>query len=436
MSHPATRVGSNPFWARSLALAAVLGGLSACNGPAPERILVATSWPASDRRQLEMEFQRWVAASHAHLDHRRVRLEWLIIGPRDDLSHLASGGSPPEVVLGTSPAAIDRLARASQLAPIDCASSSPWCFTRCTTNDAGDGFSNAHPAEPAGQGQRARGQPPLPPNDPAAPPFFLDDPRNDPVSLDWAMSQLEQGKWLNGYATLVRIAGHQGRIGHRASPGRAAVSAQTPVPAVDTGTAPIRGGGGDGVAILRSAHHQDLAQGFLRFLADTQGLVPALGRSSVHIGVNAEVAPIVADLLGATLVDAQDELWEAWASLERTGEAATALAWLTEPPPWPPASVAKYLRREGGRAMSLIESLAAELAPEPAIRAWLIRSWLAPERKVDLVLLTELVRAADGRLCREPRFRAWLRGEWTAWARQRYRRIAREAALGHTNASV
>ena len=56
---------------------------------------------------------------------------------------------------------------------------------------------------------------------------------------------------------------------------------------------------------------------------------------------------MVADLLGATLVDAQDELWAAWASLERAGYPEPALEWLTEPPPWPPASVAKYLRRDG-----------------------------------------------------------------------------------------
>ena len=36
-----------------------------------------------------------------------------------------------------------------------------------------------------------------------------------------------------------------------------------------------------------------------------------------------------------------------------------AIEWLTEPPPWPPASVAKYLGREGERAMALIETLAA-----------------------------------------------------------------------------
>jgi hypothetical protein len=77
--------------------------------------------------------------------------------------------------------------------------------------------------------------------------------------------------------------------------------------------------------------------------------------------------------------------------------------------------------------MPLIETLAAQLAPEADVRAWLLRSWLVPGRSVDGALLDELAAAVDGRLVREPRFRAWLRSEWTAWARQRYRRVARLA---------
>ena len=78
--------------------------------------------------------------------------------------------------------------------------------------------------------------------------------------------------------------------------------------------------------------------------------------------------------------------------------------------------------------MTLIETLAREIAPEPAVRAWLVRSWLAPHRLIDDRFLTELTQAAEGRLCHEPRFRAWLRAEWTASARQRYRRVLSEVA--------
>ncbi len=172
---------------------------------------------------------------------------------------------------------------------------------------------------------------------------------------------------------------------------------------------------------------KQLAQRFLEFLVETKGARAAANETARSTGVPEEFSSLIADLLGSTLVDAQDELWTAMRAIEAVPDHEKATEWLLEPPPWPPASVAKYLRREGEHAMALIETLAAELAPEPPARAWLLRSWLAPSRFVDGTLLSELGQAAEGRLCREPRFRAWLREEWTASARQRYRRVARWA---------
>jgi hypothetical protein len=99
---------------------------------------------------------------------------------------------------------------------------------------------------------------------------------------------------------------------------------------------------------------------------------------------------------------------------------------MTEPPPWPPVSVAELLKR-GDQGGAMLEELTALLTPEADLRNWLLRSWLAPPRPVDGRLLAELAGALGGRLAREGRFRAWLRGEWTAEARQRYRRVARLA---------
>ncbi len=148
-------------------------------------------------------------------------------------------------------------------------------------------------------------------------------------------------------------------------------------------------------------------------------------RTSLAAAERGSVSVLVADLLGSTMVDAQDELWTAWRALETLSDRDKAMAWLVEPPPWPPASIAKLLDRDNEAGMALIETLAALVAPEPPARAWLERSWLSPPRVVDDKFLAELSEAAEGRLCREPRFRAWLREEWTAWARQRYRRVAR-----------
>ena len=152
------------------------------------------------------------------------------------------------------------------------------------------------------------------------------------------------------------------------------------------------------MAIARTAPDPSLAQGFLRFLCETQGATAGwrAGRGR-RWAAPRRVSSLVADLLGATLVDAQDELWTAWRALEGLADREQALAWLIEPPPWPPASVAKYLGGEGERAMALIETLAAEVAPEPPARAWLMRSWLSPARLVDQAFLAELGQAAkDG----------------------------------------
>ena len=139
---------------------------------------------------------------------------------------------------------------------------------------------------------------------------------------------------------------------------------------------------------------------------------------------------LVADLLGATLIDAQDELRIAASVLARIQDPAHAQVrtWLTESPPWPPASVGKLLSPGGDNAVALVQDLAGQIAPEAESRFWLVQSWFRHARPIDLALFTELAQVSGGRLVCEPRFRAWLREEWTAWARQRYRRVARLAA--------
>jgi len=365
-----------------LALAAALAGFTGCDRPLPDRLLVATSWPAVDRRRLESEFQGWVGASHGHLEHRRVRLEWLILEPGDDLVRLVQRRGPPDVLLGGIASSFARLTRPDQLVSID----------------------------------------------PAGPALLCVGHHGDAISLAWAMSGLDNGRWREGYARLVQAAGSGRRI---SLPSGRALDDQVQNKGGPAGSLiepPFATRRIEFAGIPRTARNQEAARGFLRFLAETQRVVPAQAAAEIVAGVDPDAESMVADLLGATLIGAQDELWEAWASLQRASDRDRALEWLTEPPPWPPASVAKYLRRDGEKAMSLIQTLAAELAPEPAARAWLLRSWLSPPRTVDDKLLVELAHAEEGRLGHEPRFRAWLREEWTAWARQRYRRVARLVA--------
>ncbi len=180
----------------------------------------------------------------------------------------------------------------------------------------------------------------------------------------------------------------------------------------------------EGIAVVIGAPHPELAVAFLDHLVESGRVEPL----PVAVDVLPESDELLADLLGASLVEARDELLDAWKSLEVAKRPERAEMWMTRAPPWPPASVAILLAGEEN-GMALVETLAAEIAPEADLRAWLLRSWLAPGRLVDDHVLDELATAAEGRLAREPRFRSWLRSEWTSWARQRYRRVARSALV-------
>jgi hypothetical protein len=370
--------------------------------------VVATSWPIAERVRLESEFRKWAAQSKLDLGEQPINLKWLILTPGDDLARVASRRNPPDVLLGGSAGAFDRLARAGRLSPLPGQRAAYWCIARPSTFRLVDGSPLSEPGhETAGLG----------------------DPRTDPARLVWAMSQLKPGHWREGYARLVETAGHARSIGllAGANPRTLAASDRDRPPA---------SGSSECAGILRLARDQAAASEFLRFLIESRQFDVASNRGVINDAPDPGVASLVADLLGATLVDAQDELWAAWGALKRAGNPGPAHRWLTEPPAWPPASIEKYLRREGENAMSLIETLAAELAPDAVVRGWLIRSWLAPPRPVDEALLSELARAVEGRLSREQRFRSWLRAEWTAWARQRYRRVARLAATTQSNFSA
>jgi hypothetical protein len=357
-------------------LVCALFGSPGCNRGSSDRLVIATSWPLAEQRRIESEFQHWVLQSSMRGGPGPVRLEWRILAPGDDLVRVARRRDPPDMLLGVPALPFDRLARMQALAPLPIDGSPSWCIARRAR--LGSTF-----RPPAG--------------------FTFNDPRNDLQSLAWAKSVLGNGSFQQGYSRLVREAGHPRRIGRRAG---------STWPAIV-----------ECVAIPREGRHQELAQSFLRFLAATAGAASPPGNSGTSTTPGADA--LLADLLGATLVDAQDELWAAWTALERTGYPETALKWMTEPPPWPPASVTKLLGRPGEPAMLMVQELAGQVAPDPTVRAWLVRSWLAQPRLLDQALLDELAGAAGGQLIHEPRFRDWLRAEWTAWARQRYRRVAR-----------
>jgi hypothetical protein len=387
-----------------------------CDRRQSDRLVVATSWPRADRDRISAAFADWLAAE----DPGRpvaAGITWLILEPGDDPARLAERRDPPDVLLGAPAASCDRLARSDGLAPLPMYDSDFWVVVRrARIRLTGPSSGPATPRSPT-------------PDDPGN--ITFDDPRDDPISLAWARSLLADGHFREGYARLVRAAGHPRRIGRLSGSARAAVDRGEAglAPSLVTESLADVATGPDlwleGAAIPRNARNRYHAGRFLQFLVGT-------GRARVGHGSESSIGSddLLAELLGATLVDAQDELWSAWSALKAAGNPENALRWMTEPPPWPPASVAKMIADRGDRGMEMMETLAGELAAEPAVRAWLIRSWLSPGRLVDEKMLGELTLAAEGRLLREPGFRDWLRAEWTVWARQRYRRVARLASAG------
>ncbi len=348
---------------------------------ADSALRIASAWPRTEREKLERGFRDWLASAGGEDAGATIRLIWLDVPAA---SPGAAGGRSlrTDLLLGGPPREYLRLARAGQLLPLEGQSPTCWLALR---------HESAPPRAEVGA-------------DPAS---GLLDPRTDPPTLAWACGQLDQNRWPEGYARLVRLYGHAtGPTGW--SGGSAAALLE------------------EGAAACQGTSHERLARAFLRFLVDRRG---------ARAGVDSrdrdpDATDLLADLLGSTLVDAQDELRLAWAALDRRGLPAHSPAqfWMTERPPWPPASVEKLQSRSGDRAMALVHELAAQVAPDPESRFWLVQSWLRPRGSIDGNLLGELARAAGRRLVREPRFRAWLRAEWTAWARQRYRRVARVSA--------
>ena len=296
---------------------------------------------------------------------------WVNLKPGERLARAVDRREGVDLLVGGSPSEFAQLSDSGQLVSVDPLANAPWrSFLWETTKSPRSFGSNV-----------------------------FGDPRDDPGSFSRAKVVLDREGWPKGYEELVRLA-------------------SVARPGFERPSSFVRW---EGIAVVKGGRNPAQCREILKALEDRK-LIEAPAADAM---VSATADGLLADLLGAALVDAHEELRDAEAALRRFGHPARAEASIGERPPWPPASVVKL--REGSTGLALIETLAEQLAPDPTSRAWLKESWSRPKRQIDGGLLVELAGAADGRLAREPRFRAWLRGEWTAWSRQLYRRVARVA---------
>ncbi|HWE39880.1 MAG TPA: substrate-binding domain-containing protein [Isosphaeraceae bacterium] len=385
-----------------------------------DAVVVATTWGPSERRALGDEFRAWLAG---RAGEGPSRLEWVGLDPREDLDEAAGRIGGVDVVLGATSGGV--IARRSRIA-----------------------LALRPGAEPPPSSWDALGEPS------ARDRLALDDPRDDPATLALASARLRALGWPRGYAWLVRLAANARPIGRGRGSALATLGRRGADWAVlgESRGMPLEFSDLDPSIVcdevvrrVDDAPHPERAGAFVRFLRERSknpALTPALSRGErgedghpLPPGEGRgeglpQDNPLLADLLGATLVDEQDELRPAWESVIKTGRPGAWEARLTVAPPWPPASVTQLIRRHAAAGEDpgpWVETLANQVAADPFARVWLLTTWGRDPRPIDGRFLDELLQAADGRLAADSTFRAWLRAEWTAWAGQRYRWVARRA---------
>ncbi len=364
--------------ARLAALLAAIAPFSpGCEPAGGPPLVVATTWPAAARGGLEAAYRRESGDP--------VPVRWVAMAPGERLADAFDRREGLDLLLGGSVPEFRGLTEAGRLLRVEPADAMAWRIARRPGGSPGDGNGG----------------------DGGGPSPGYNDPRDSPSALGQAKATLGAEGWARGYETLVRRASRSRPSSARLAGGSSALGEAARLD--------------ECVGIATGSRHYSRAVAFLRAM-ESRGLVEAPPAGAAGV-VSAD--GLLADLLGAALVDAREELRDAEAALRRRGRPRAADGAIGERPPWPPASVAKLLVRPSDAP--LVDTLAEQVAPDPEARAWLRASWSRPGRAVDAAMLAELAAAADGRLAREPRFRAWLRGEWTAWARQLYRRVARVA---------
>ncbi len=387
--------------------------LAGCSPGGRETLVVATNLPAAECRAIE------AAVTSSWHDGTAPVLVWVRPETGEPPAALVEHGTKVDVVLEGPPWSFDRLARRGLLDADSVRTLPRPEIALAVHRDLFEARAMRPPEDwSALTDPRLAGQ------------IGLDDPRRDAASFAFAAARLREPSWAAGYAALVLAAANARPIGLDSGVALARWSrAEVALTPAFTGSMTVPDGAAwlgprpspvAGVAIAATAPHRELARRFLEWLKERL----AIQESARSDGAD----DVLAELLGATMVEAQPELVRACAAWLRMppGERKRQLEhYLTEAPPWPPLSV-QNLRDHG-----LVETLAGQIAPGLDARGWLLQSWEQPPRPIDGARLHEIAAAAGGKLALDARFRDWLRAEWITWARQNARRVTREAQKGN-----
>ncbi len=401
----------------------------------PDTLVVATTWPRPicDR----LVDQIW---SNAQPQERMLwpdpPIEWLTISANEDLVRLIKRRPRIDFVFGGPLDAYQRLERNGVLQPWN--EQSPIPVHSLMVRQLG--LATGKPLDPT-RIWETWDQPQ------SVGKAVLSDPRTSPLTSSFVNGYLSLNHWNTRWSSLVRVfANARTILWHRGNGPGTSIGASTHprdpsfgiatdfeqhpslldsqlqfVPLLDDKDRPLRWI--EGLARTGRVTRNGLVEATQDLLMQRFAIQAQIDpESSTMLDVNV----LIDDLVGATLVDANEELRRTWRRLIAVGRPQDWESWMTGPPPWPPASVLRYRRDSvnGEPNRTLETNLLRLIAPDPSLRHDLERSWQREARPIGRAILNELVQMGGGQMMREPRLRNWLRAEWTAWARQRYRRIA------------
>ena len=399
---------------RTILQAGLLVGMSGCSNSSVlfdqvvgRALRLATPWPAQLREQLATDFDKWITENSL----TPIRIEWFACSD-NDVAAFSSGASARlvDALVGGHVRSHQALRDESRMTFHLAAVRTPVVVA--------DKFTQVI-------GWQSVSEPNLWPS--AGPPLAFPSPLLDELSRVYSMAVWNSNPdQAIGYARWIKLARGFAVTAKSHAAARLALVPSNSSPNAWKGGAGLNEALGlqpaepvhwpEALTFFDSdAGGMPLRDLFQRFCHDTNRLKTVISADKTAS------AEVMLDLAAILLDRCHADLQAAWQVIDQsTGEErARTERYLTERPPWPPASVQDLAKRRG---FEYVVALVEQMAVDGDERDWLIHEFQQPAGLVDL---KRLENAVDGRLKNSIRFRAWLRAEWSAWVRQRCRRVQR-----------